>query len=31
MREPAAASSAKPAAAKKPAGQFNDLDDDIPF
>lgn len=31
MREPAAASAARPAAAKKPAGQFNDLDDDIPF
>ncbi len=33
MREPAAASTARPASAagKKPAGQFNDLDDDIPF
>ena len=29
--EPATASEPRPAAARKPAGNFNDMDDDIPF
>ena len=29
--EPRAAAAAKPAAAKKPAGKFDDMEDDIPF
>jgi single-strand DNA-binding protein len=30
-REPATADESRPAAAKKPAGKFDDMDDDIPF
>ena len=30
-REPMPASEGRPAAAKKPAGKFDDMDDDIPF